>query len=318
MRAPDDRRPVRGIECGPRGGGAGRSLRRFLGEQLMDQRREPLGHLGPDGSQRRRNGRQMRRDPVRRCLGAVRRPAGEEFVEHAAERVEVGPPVDGTGVQLLGRRIPQRPDVVAVAGQARLALDPHDAEVDDLRRAGGRAQHDVGWLQVAVHDSGGMRGVQAGAHLIGDGAHPVHRQPAIARHPARHPGAGLLVGQRTAGDQFHHEIGRTVVLAEVVGRDDVGVVEGGDGARLLPEAGHGGVGLDEVLERHDLDGHVPAERTVVAAEHRAETTSAQLGPKLVTTRDDGAVHCPPTLRNRGRPRSAAPRHRPALRMSSSR
>ena len=103
--------------------------------------------------------------------------------------------------------------------------DPRQAEVEHLHVAVG-PDHDVLRLDVAVHDAGGMRGAERPRHLAADVDGRRQRLRRLDERP-----------QRPAVDQLldDEELARRR-LADVVDGDDVGVVEGGGGARLAQEA----------------------------------------------------------------------------------
>ncbi len=80
--------------------------------------------------------------------------AGEAFVEHAAERVEVGAPVQRLALDLFGGDVVGRAGEVAALERARdreLAGEPEIGQVDVLAAPLGRDQH-VGGLDVAVDE----------------------------------------------------------------------------------------------------------------------------------------------------------------------
>ena len=92
-----------------------------------------------------------------------RRVAGEQLVEHAAERVDVGAGVDPLAADLLGRDVVEGPDEGAGRGDAGarvdLAGEPEVGEVGVL--AGARAlDEDVARLDVAVDEPARVRGVE--------------------------------------------------------------------------------------------------------------------------------------------------------------
>ena len=83
-----------------------------------------------------------------------RRLAGEDFVQHAAQRVDVGAGVDGLAAGLLGGQVLGGADHRGGLRDAVAAVGDRagDAEVHHLHRAG-LADHDVGGLDVAVDDA---------------------------------------------------------------------------------------------------------------------------------------------------------------------
>ena len=95
------------------------------------------------------------------------------------------------------------------------------------------------------------------------------RERLVERHrPFRQPR-----GERLAVDQLHDEEVDPLVVADVVDRADVRMIERGDGARLAFEAGAalrvGGEG-----RRQDLHGDIPSEPRVLRAVDLAHPASA--------------------------------------------
>ncbi|QJW96573.1 hypothetical protein FTUN_4130 [Frigoriglobus tundricola] len=136
---------------------------------------------------------------------------------------------------LLGGHVPDRAELRPGAGQALLARQPGQPEVEQLGLPVRRDQH-VRRLQVAVDQAEPVRLDQRVRDLVGD----VAREPDGQRGDRR----GLL--QVGARDQLHHEVrdGRTVdvagrLLARVDRGDDVRVLEPPDGPRLEEEPGQG-------------------------------------------------------------------------------
>ena len=194
-----------------------------------------------------------------------RRAAGEHVVEDAAERVDVGSGVDPLAPDLLRGDEVQRAD--PVPGLRRARLREHVLGEPEVGQVGVVAlpEQDVGRLDVAVHQAGGVRGVERGADLPDD--------PRRARRVER-PLAADERAQVVAGDVAHRDVGDPVLLARVVDRDHVRVVDRRRDARLAQEpppdrlVGHQGRGDD--LQRDDAverelaraidDAHPPAPR----------------------------------------------------------
>src|SRR4029453_7394116 len=97
--------------------------------------------------------------------------AGEHLVEHAAERVDVGPPVDRRGLDLLGGDVVGGADPRAgpgqAAGRAEPLGEPGVGQVDVASFALA-AEQDVGRLDVAVHQPAVVRRVEGGSDRGGD------------------------------------------------------------------------------------------------------------------------------------------------------
>ncbi len=145
-----------------------------------------------------------------------------------------------------------------------------EAEVEDLGEAVVRHHHVVG-LEVAVHDPGRV-GLGEALGDLGPDLEDATRGHRLAV-------AHELV-ERRAQDALHHDVRKAGGLADLVDGDDVRVIEGGRGPRLLCETAHplrvGRVALGQELDR-DLALEILIER----APDFAHPARAQPGEKLV-------------------------------------
>jgi hypothetical protein len=140
---------------------------------------------------------------------------------------------------------------LAGLGETGAGDGPGDAEVGEPRIPVG-VDDDVGRLDVPVHDPRVVRrlerhgdlGEDAARLLRGDGA-PV----------------GDERGQRAALDELHDEVGGVALLAEVVDRHDVGVLQAGAVDRLGAEAFEERLLLGRLRTEH-LHGDRPLELLV--------------------------------------------------------
>ena len=210
-----------------------------------------------------------------------RLPSGSHLVEHGAEREEIGAMVHVLAPRLLRRHVRHRPQRGAGTGQVDVVRGPRrfvwrrsgprrgrhlgQPEVEDLGVAPGRHE-DVGRLDVAVHDALHVRGIEGVRQLRPEVEDALGAQgaPADARP------------QRLALEQLHHQEVAAVMLANVVNRADVRVVERRGGARLPAEPGDRLLVLGERL-RQELECHLPAEPRVLGPIDLAHATLADLG-----------------------------------------
>ena len=216
------------------------------------------------------------RDRDRR-VARERRDAGDHLVEHDAERVHVAATVDGKALRLLGREVGGGAHHRTGLGEPVARAGARDAEVGDLHVARSGQQHVAG-LHVAVHDAVAVRERERGRDLGGDLGGLVRVD--------RRLGADE-VAQRSAFDVLHHDEVRAVLLAPVVDRDDVGVVEVRGGLRLAAEA------LDErrlarVLGEQRLQRDRPVQQLVVREVDLGHPALRELALDLVAVRKDPA------------------------------
>ena len=186
---------------------------------------------------RRRRGRPFAHDALDLGRGAVRQVeralAGEQLVQHHAQRVHVGRRRHGRALHLLGRGIGGRHHGAARLGEGGvvesvLAAGQHlgDAKVEQLHLSGAGDQ-DVRRLEVAVHDEPAVRVLDGVAHRADE------RDALLDR-------AGVRVAvpvERHAVDVLHGEERLAVVgEAAVEQAGDVRVVQAGKDLALALEA----------------------------------------------------------------------------------
>ena len=130
----------------------------------------------------------------------------------------------------------------------------------------------VAGLDVAVHEAGGVGGLQGRRGLRDDVEHLVGRQDAIALEHGRH---GL------AGHELHDEVGAALFLAVVEDVGDALVVDEGGvtrlGAEPLEEPG-----VAQVLVLQDLDGDGAADDEVGGLPDLAHAADGDSGRQFVT------------------------------------
>ena len=184
--------------------------------------------------------------------GGAEHDAGDG--DRGVEGAEVG---DGGGVLGGG------PQVVEARGAAGGGLGAGEAEVEDADAAV-VADHDVGGLEVAVDEAGGVGGGEALAGLAKHGGE-LGEGPALALEPG-------VEGH--AVDELHGDVDLAAEGADLVDADDVGVREPGHGLGLAQEAGAGevlaGLGVEQ------LDGDLAVELLVVGGIDDAGAAAAEL------------------------------------------
>ena len=108
--------------------------------------------------------------------------AGQRFMEHTGQGVDVCAGVGRAGAEPLGGHVGPGADGRAGAGQPGFPGGAGDAEVDEIGEVVFGDQ-DVGRLHIAVHQPDPVRGVQRRGDLLDD-AHRARRAPAGRRQGA--------------------------------------------------------------------------------------------------------------------------------------
>lgn len=155
-------------------------------------------------------GREQRRvlvqDGVGDCLRMLppkRKLSRNHLVEHHAQRPDVRPQVHGLGGCLLRRHVGNRAQSGPGAGKSVLAHKLRETEVDDLDSFA-RGDHEIGRLDVSMHDLVSMGLEQALGYLSRDGDGSLDRErtasdvllqglPVVVRHRDEHPAVLGLV-----------------------------------------------------------------------------------------------------------------------------
>ncbi len=170
-------------------------------------------------------------------LAEERNASGETFVEHEAERVQVGAAVELLAAHLLGRQVLRRAHHDVVAREIGIGrLQPlGDAEVGQ-QHAPVRGDHDVARLDVTMDETGLVGMVECECHARADVTREFGTQPLLGVEQ---------LAKALAFHELHHDGLATVLFEHVVDGDDVRVVEAGRGDRLAPES----LGDDRVGQR---------------------------------------------------------------------
>ena len=242
---------------------------RALSERSTDEPIELGRDVGPDGRERRwrafRNDRSGRAGVVARG----REPPGHHLVQHDTEGPDVTSRVGGRADTLLGRHVGGRADGDTDAGQLRPRLllrtnELGDTEVQNLHEpiAG---DEQVGRLDVAVHDAGGMSLRKASGDLLrvvdrlgqGDGTAGdlgLDRLALVIRHRDEEPPVRRLV--------------------DLVDRADVGMVQRRGRLRLDLEAALGVLVL-RAFSRKELQRDRSLELGVLGKVDHAHSAAAE-------------------------------------------
>ena len=135
---------------------------------------------------------------ARRRLAGKRPRAGDHLVDHAPQREDVAPVIGVLALDLLRRHVVQRSEDRAGAGERRerrgwlravidwppkpltgdafTLANPKSSSFTDGAAPVASHDHDVGGLQIAVHDAGAMRPVERSGNLLRDGQRVVERK----------------------------------------------------------------------------------------------------------------------------------------------
>ncbi len=152
-------------------------------------------------------------------------PIREQFVDDEPDGKDVAAAIHRPSLDLLRRHVMGRTNHRARLGQAGVG-DPRDAEIQNPQDAI-QVDHDVGGLDVPVHDAFLMRVVEPQGELFD--------QIELASQRQGSPLPNLF-GEREALDELHHDVRLTVLVAEIVDRDDVAVFQVAGRLRLLKKA----------------------------------------------------------------------------------
>ena len=266
------RRERRGEGLGKRSTGARPPLG-ILGQRRVEHRVELARQVDHSSRGRRRGRLHVLMHERERALAAERRRTGEQLVRQHGERVEIALRRGRLAERQLGRHVDRRAHDHAGGGEPRRRLRRlGDAEIRQHRPIAETHQH-VGGFHVAAPHARPVREVER----VGELSNP--------RHDLRQGNrcAVHALAQRAAVQERHHQIRNAFVLAGVVHRQNVGMLEARDEARFAEETIRelrlrGVGGLD------DLDRHGPAQtgirrledlRHAAASEDRLETIATE-------------------------------------------
>ena len=246
---------------------------RHVSTTRSSERREECRRTGD----RFRNILQDRADEARLARALESATAGQHLVENGAECEHVGAGVGLQAFELLRCHVLQRSEDGALLRQTRRCRRHHrravaceqrrhrlrEAEVEKLRAAG--REHDVRGFQVAVDDPRLMGLVQRIGNLDRMPQRALQRQRTF-RERRR---------ERLAIEVLHDEIGDAVLLADVVQRADMRVIELRNRPCLAVEPVTK-LRIGRQRFREDLDGDGPVETRIAGLVDLAHAAFAQL------------------------------------------
>ncbi len=229
----------------------------------------------------------------------MRLSSRQHLVQHTAEGKDVGAVIARIAVELFGSHVLHGAKTARSRRQRRLRRHERrrhrhrDGGVERLRACGGRArgqpeieqfhvgparragaathEHHVARLQVTMDDARAVGAVERVANLIRDGECLVNRQA---------PGTAKEVGERLPFEVLEHEIVEPALVADVVDRTDVRIVQRGNCACFVLEAPPRFRVRDERGREH-LDGDRAIESRVASAVHLPHAARPELRDDLV-------------------------------------
>ena len=200
--------------------------------------------------------------------------AGDGLDQHEPERVDVALAVDGFAPRLLGTRVAGGAEhgaggsVHAASASARASPKSADAQPAFL------AEQQVGRLDVAVDEAAPVRVVERAGRLEAD-----HQRLRRAESRVR---VSSMAAQAAAAEVLGDEVRLVVVLAPVVHRQHVRVVERRGRLRFGPEPSEERFVVGEAVVQ-DLDRDATAQTRVVGEEHQGRRTRTDRGDQPVPT-----------------------------------
>ena len=159
-----------------------------------------------------------------RRVGAKGGVTGERFEEHDAQRIHVARTGRGLAGESLRSQVRDRSEHRSDRRVVAIVVELRNAEVGELHRRG-VGQQDIARFDVAVQDAESVCGTQPCEQVRGDRAH------ANVRHRTRLQ----LVRQGAARQPLHHDVGHSVVFADVEHPHDIGMDNPSRGARFALE-----------------------------------------------------------------------------------
>ena len=210
---------------------AGRiAVSRLLGQRSGDHRVELGRQLADPLAGPRRGLLEVREHDRDVRVADERNLAGEALEQQASERVDVRPCIDRVAAHLLGRDVGECPEqALRDVERLHIARGRRDAEVGEVAVLALllRVDQHVARLDVAMHETARVRGIESGGHLSDQGDRTCGLKATVA------PERGAQV---TALDQAHRDVDVPVRLAGRVDRNHVRVIEARGQLRLAQDA----------------------------------------------------------------------------------
>ncbi len=250
-------------------------------ERFVDDGFELGGKLRVQTHRRQRRLVQDRVEQRRRRRPLERLRAGAHLVEDHAKGKQIGARVERLPERLLRRHVRNRAERRARAGQValrrgrrrrgqggfgrRLEVRQHlrQTEVEHLGVTA-PGHEDVGRLDVAMDDARSVRGVERVGNL----------DPKLDQLFERHRPVADPVFQRLAFEKLHRDEPLPAVLADLVNRADVRMVQRRRGARLAHEAVGRGAIAGQLIGQ-ELQRDVTAKQKVLGAIDDAHSAAAE-------------------------------------------
>ena len=214
------------------------------------------------------------------ALARVGRLARQAVVEHTAEGVDVGAPVERVAADLLGAAVVDRAEKRARVRHVPRARALGETEVAQVRVPAGLGEQDVRGLEVSMDQRFRVRGVERAADLLGNSQ---------CVSPGQRVALADQALQARAVHVAHREVEDAIDLVRVVDRDHVRVVERRGELGLAQEPG-AKAGIVGVRGRDHLQRNAPFEPRVPREEDGSHAALPENGLDRVRAELVADVH----------------------------